>query len=348
MKAYLQLENDITFEGRAFGRVGDIVGEVVFNTSMAGYQELITDPSYYGQILTMTYPLIGNYGINLEDDESDGPKIKGLIVREKCDFPNNFRCELDLEGYLKYNNIMGLEGIDTRALTKIIRRNGTLRGLISLCRLPHTKLMDMLDGYNNSKAVDMVSTKETYTIEGSGKNLAVIDFGIKNTILQTLKDKGLKITVFPSNTSVSKILSSNPQGLFLSNGPGNPKDYPEIIENVKALLEKLPTMGNGLGHQFIALALGGDTEKLAFGHRGSNHPVKDVYKDRSYITSQNHGYVVSKVPKDMEITHISLNDQTIEGLRHETKPILSVQFQPEAYPGTEDTIDIFDEFIELL
>ncbi|RBP67310.1 carbamoyl-phosphate synthase small subunit [Alkalibaculum bacchi] len=348
MKAYLQLENDITFEGRAFGKVGDTVGEVVFDTSMAGYQELITDPSYYGQILTMTYPLIGNYGINLEDDQSESPKIKGLIVREKCDFPNNFRCELDLEGYLKYNNIMGLEGIDTRALTKIIRRNGTLRGLISLRRLPHTKLMDMLDGYNNSKAVDMVTTKETYTIEGSGRNLAVIDFGIKNTILQALKDKDLKITVFPSNTSVSEILSSNPQGLFLSNGPGDPKDYPEIIENVKALLEKIPTMGNGLGHQFIALALGGDTEKLAFGHRGSNHPVKDIYKDRSYITSQNHGYVVSKVPEDMEITHISLNDQTIEGLRHKTKPILSVQFQPEAYPGTEDMIDIFDEFIEQL
>lgn len=348
MKAYLQLENDITFEGRAFGKVGDTVGEVVFDTSMAGYQELITDPSYYGQILTMTYPLIGNYGINLEDDQSESPKIKGLIVREKCDFPNNFRCELDLEGYLKYNNIMGLEGIDTRALTKIIRRNGTLRGLISLRRLPHTKLMDMLDGYNNSKAVDMVTTKETYTIEGSGRNLAVIDFGIKNTILQALKDKDLKITVFPSNTSVSEILSSNPQGLFLSNGPGDPKDYPEIIENVKALLEKIPTMGNGLGHQFIALALGGDTEKLAFGHRGSNHPVKDIYKDRSYITSQNHGYVVSKVPEDMEITHISLNDQTIEGLRHKIKPILSVQFQPEAYPGTEDMIDIFDEFIEQL
>lgn len=348
MKAYLQLENGITFEGKAFGKISDTVGEVVFDTRMVGYQELITDPSYYGQILTMTYPLIGNCGINLEDDQSNGPKIKGLIVREKCDFPNNFRCELDLEGYLKYNNIMGLEGIDTRALTKIIRRNGTLRGLISIHRLPHTKLMEMLNGYNNSKAVDMVTTKERYTIEGTGKSLAVIDFGIKDTILQALKDKGLKITVFPSNTSVSEILSSNPKGLFLSNGPGNPKDYPQIIENVKILLETIPTMGNGLGHQFIALALGGDTEKLAFGHRGSNHPVKDIYKDRSYITSQNHGYVVSKAPKDMDITHINLNDQTIEGLRHKTKRILSVQFQPETYPGTEDVIDIFDEFVELL
>lgn len=348
MKAYLQLENGITFEGRAFGKVEDTIGEVVFNTSMAGYQELITDPSYYGQILTMTYPLIGNYGINLEDDQSNGPKIKGLIVREKCDFPNNFRCELDLDGYLKYNNIVGLEAIDTRALTKIIRKNGTLRGLISLRRLPHTKLMDVLDQYDNTRAVDMVTRKEMYTIERAGKNVAVIDFGIKNTILQALKDKGLKITVFPSNACVNEILHLNPQGLFLSNGPGNPKDYPQIIENIKVLLEKIPTMGIGLGHQFIALALGGDTEKLAFGHRSANHPVKDIYKDRSYITTQNHGYVVSTIPQDMEITHISLNDQTIEGLKHKTKAIRSVQFEPEAYPGTEGTLDIFDEFIELL
>ena len=296
----------------------------------------------------MTYPLIGNYGINLEDDQSNGPKIKGLIVREKCDFPNNFRCELDLDGYLKYNNIIGLEGIDTRALAKAIRKNGTLRGLISLHRLPHTKLMEVLNNYDNSEAVHKVSTKEVYTIKGSSKNLAVIDFGIKNTLLEALKDKNLNITVFPSNTSINEVLNSNPQGLFLSNGPGNPKDYPEIIGSVKAIVEKMPTMGVGLGHEFIALALGGDTEKLAFGHRGSNHPVKDIYKDRAYTTSQNHGYVVSKAPEEMDITHISLNDQTIEGLRHKTKPILSVQFEPEVYPGTEDTRSIFDEFIELL
>ncbi len=348
MKAYLQLENGITFEGRAFGRIEDTVGEVVFNTGMTGYQEIMTDPSYYGQIVTMTYPLIGNYGINLEDDQSNGPKIKGLIVREKANFPNNFRCELDLEGYLKYNNIMGLEGVDTRALTKVIRKSGTLKGLVTLRRLPQTKLMDLLNEYDNSDAVQKVSTKEPYTIEGSGKHIAVMDFGIKNNILESFKNKGLKVTVFPSNVSADEVLAVNPHGVFLSNGPGDPKDYKEIINNVRLLLDRKPTIGICLGHQLIALALGGDTGKLAFGHRGCNHPVKDIKKDRVYITSQNHGYVVNKIPEEMEVTHISLNDQTIEGLKHKTKPVLSVQFHPEASPGPDDAHGVFDEFMELM
>ncbi|MPW26871.1 glutamine-hydrolyzing carbamoyl-phosphate synthase small subunit [Alkalibaculum sp. M08DMB] len=348
MKSYLQLENGVIFEGNAFGKIEDTVGEVVFNTGMTGYQELMTDPSYYGQIVTMTYPLIGNYGINLEDDQSDSPKIKGLIVREKCDYPNNFRCELDLDGYLKYNNIMGLEGIDTRALTKVIRETGTLKGLMTHRRLPQSKLMDILNEYDNSDAVRKVGTKESYTIKGSGKHIAVIDFGIKNNILESFKNKGLKITVFPSNASADEVIGVNPNGIFLSNGPGDPKDYPDIIENVKIMIDKKPTIGICLGHQLIALALGGDTGKLAFGHRGCNHPVKDIKKDIVYITSQNHGYVVNKVPQDMEVTHISLNDKTIEGLRHITKPILTVQFHPEASPGPDDAHGVFDEFMELL
>ena len=348
MKAYLQLENDFTFEGRAFGKVEDTVGEVVFHTGMTGYQELITDPNCYGQIVTMTYPLIGNYGINLEDDESDGPKIKGLIVREKCDYPSNFRCELDLDGYLKYNNIIGLEGIDTRALTKVIRKNGTLRGIISLRRLPHSKLKEIVNGYDNTKAVNMVTTKEKYTINGLGKHLAVIDFGIKQSVLKMLKDKGFRLTIFPSTTTPKEILSIKPQGVFLSNGPGNPKDYQEIIDNIKAIAENTPTIGIGLGHQFITLALGGDTEKLCFGHRGSNQPVKNIFEDKSFITNQNHGYVVKEAPKDMEITHINLHDKTIEGLRHRSKPILSTQYHLEDFPGIIEGRSIFDEFMKQL
>ncbi|MFZ7121968.1 MAG: carbamoyl phosphate synthase small subunit [Eubacteriaceae bacterium] len=348
MKAYLQLENGVIFEGKAFGNVADTLGEVVFNTGMTGYQEIITDPSYYGQIVVMTYPLIGNYGINLEDSQSKAPQVKGLVVREKAKCPNNFRCELNLDGYLKYHKVMGIEGIDTRQLTKIIREKGTMKGIITTKRLTESKLQKILNNYDNNSAVHEVSTEETYSIDGTGKHIAIIDFGIKNNIIESFKNRGLKITVFPSNTTAERILSVNPDGIFLSNGPGNPKDYPHIINNIKILIENKPTIGICLGHQLIALALGGNTEKLKFGHRGCNHPVKDLKKDKVYITSQNHGYVVSKIPDEMEVTHINLNDNTVEGLKHKEKPLLSVQFHPEASPGPDDAHCIFDEFMELI
>ncbi|QSX07759.1 carbamoyl phosphate synthase small subunit [Alkalibacter rhizosphaerae] len=348
MIGYLQLENGRTFEGTLFGKVEDVTGEVVFNTGMTGYQELMTDPSYYGQIVTMTYPLIGNYGINLEDLESDRPKITGLIVRERAKHPSNFRCEMDLDSYLKYSGVTGLEGIDTRALTKVIRDHGTMRGVITTRMLTDTQLKQRLDSYDNGDAVRQVTARESYTLEGAGVHVAIMDFGIKNNILRSFQAKGCKVTVFPATASWQEVLQVRPDGIFLSNGPGDPKDCREILENVKELVERKPTIGICLGHQLIALALGGDTQKLAFGHRGSNHPVKDLGRDRVFITSQNHGYVVKDVPESMEVTHISMNDGSIEGLRHKDKPIFTVQFHPEASPGPSDSDYIFEQFMTLL
>jgi carbamoyl-phosphate synthase small subunit len=348
MKGYLQLENGQAFEGTLFGKVEDVTGEVVFNTGMTGYQELMTDPSYFGQIVTMTYPLIGNYGINVDDMESDRPQIKGLIVRERATRPSNFRCEMDLDNYLKYSGITGLEGIDTRALTKVIRTHGTMRGVITTRKMTDTQLRTRLEGYDNTYAVDQVTTKEPYVLEGDGIHVAVLDFGIKRNILRSFQEKGCKVTVFPARTPWQEVMRVRPDGIFLSNGPGDPKDCKEAIENVKELVERKPTVGICLGHQLIALAYGGDTEKLAFGHRGCNHPVKDLIRDRVYITSQNHGYVVKDIPDSMEVTHISMNDGSVEGLRHKDKPVFTVQFHPEASPGPSDSDYIFDQFMTLL
>ncbi|EOC99593.1 carbamoyl phosphate synthase small subunit [Caldisalinibacter kiritimatiensis] len=347
MKGYLILENGMVFNGKAFGYIKESVGEVVFNTGMTGYQEVITDPSYYGQIVTMTYPLIGNYGINLEDMESTTPKVRGFIVKEKADYPNNWRCEMKLDAYLKQNKVVGLEGIDTRALTKVIRNHGTMRGIISLKELTKSEVQQKLQSFNNTYAVKKVTTDKVYTIEGTGKHVAVLDFGIKQNIIRSLKKRNCKITIFPAYTSYEEILKVNPDLIFLSNGPGDPKDLKEIIDTIKNLIEKKPIAGICLGHQLLALSLGGNTEKLKFGHRGCNHPVKDLNSNRVYITSQNHGYVVKDLPEEMIKTHINLNDSTIEGMRHKTLPIYSVQFHPEASPGPMDTGYIFDEFLDL-
>lgn len=346
MKAKLILENGMEFEGKAFGHLKDSVGEVVFTTGMTGYQEVLTDPSYYGQIVTMTYPLIGNYGINLEDMESNGPKVKGFIVREKCNMPNNFRCELELETYLKAHKIVGLEGIDTRALTKVLRNNGTMKGIIALEELDTETVKEKLDNYSNKNAVSQVTTKKVYTIEGKGKHIAILDFGIKNNILRCFKKRGCKLTVFPANTTAEEVLSVNPDMVFLSNGPGDPMDLPEVIENIKKMVSVKPITGICLGHQLLALALGGETKKLKFGHRGCNHPVKDLETNKVSITSQNHGYVVEKLPEDMVITHTNINDVTVEGMKHKTLPIFSVQFHPEACSGPQDSEYIFDKFME--
>jgi len=315
---------------------------------MTGYEEILTDPSYFGQIVTMTYPLIGNYGINLEDVESKSPKVKGFIVREKCDYPNNFRCEMDLEGYLKQNKIIGLEGIDTRALTKILRKNGTMKGIIATKELSIGEIEQKLKKFNNRDAVMNVTSKECYTIEGTRQHIAIIDFGIKENILRSFKQRNCKLTIFPANAKSEEILKVNPDLVFLSNGPGDPEDLQEVIKMLKEIIGKKPIVGICLGHQLLALALGGKTGKLKFGHRGCNHPVKDIEENKVYITSQNHGYYVSELPKDMEVTHVSVNDGTIEGMKHKTLPIFSVQFHPEACPGPRDIDVIFDRFLSIL
>lgn len=347
MKAQLILENGMKFEGIAFGYLKESVGEVVFNTGMTGYQEVLTDPSYYGQIVTMTYPLIGNYGINLDDMESKTPKVKALIVREKSNNPNNFRCEMELDGYLKQNKILGLEGIDTRALTKILRNNGTMKGIIALKDMTKTEVDEKLKCFDNTSAVSEVTTKKVYEIEGSGKHIAIMDFGIKQNIIRSFMRRNCKITVFPAYTKAEEVLKVNPDSIFLSNGPGDPEDLDEIVENIKDMIDKKPIIGICLGHQLLSLVLGGSTEKLKFGHRGCNHPVKDLEKNRVFITSQNHGYVVKDLPKDMVLTHVNINDGTIEGMKHKILPIYSVQFHPEANPGPRDMDYIFDEFVKL-
>ncbi len=348
MKAKLILQDGTIFEGKAFGYLNESVGEVVFNTSMTGYGEILTDPSYFGQIVTMTYPLIGNYGINLEDIESTGVHVKGLIVREKSDTPNNFRCEMDIDTYLKQNKVIGLEGIDTRALTKILRNSGTMKGIISLESSSLEDVQSKLDSFDNTLAVKTVTRKEVQHIKGNGKKIAVLDFGVKENILRSFKERNCDITVFPATTSPEEVLSINPDLIFLSNGPGDPEDLEDVILNIKELVTKKPTCGICLGHQLLALALGGETAKLKFGHRGGNHPVKDIELDKVFITSQNHGYYVSKMPEDMKVTHINLNDQTVEGMRHNTLPIYSVQYHPEACPGPKDNDYIFDKFLDLI
>jgi carbamoyl-phosphate synthase small subunit len=347
MKAKLILENGSVFEGEAFGYLQETIGEVVFNTGMTGYQEVLTDPSYYGQIVTMTYPLIGNYGLNLEDAESSSPKVKGFIVREACKQPSNFRCEMGLEDYLENNKIMALEKIDTRALTKILRDNGTMKGIITLEELSEAYIKEKLEDFSNKEAVSCVTTDRVYQVPGNGIHVAAVDFGIKTNILRSFKKRGCKITVFPASATCDEILKVNPDLIFLSNGPGDPEDLTEVIENIKCLLGKKPLVGICLGHQLLALALGGKTSKLKFGHRGCNHPVKDLEEKRVYITTQNHGYYVSELPADTTVTHISMNDGTNEGMRHNKYPIFSVQFHPEACPGPKDVNYIFDKFLEV-
>lgn len=346
MKAKLILENGMVFEGKAFGYLKDSVGEVVFTTGMTGYQEVLTDPSYYGQIVTMTYPLIGNYGINLEDMESRSAQVRGFVVREKCDLPNNFRCELELETFLKQNKIVGIEGIDTRALTKVLRNKGTMKGVITVNELDEQEINSKIKSFTNKDAVMNVTTQEKYVIDGPGKHVAVMDFGVKTNILRCFNKRGCKLTVFPASATAEEVLSVNPDLVFLSNGPGDPQDLPEAIENIKILVDKKPVVGICLGHQLLALALGGTTKKLKFGHRGCNHPVKDLETGKVTITSQNHGYVVETLPDNMQVTHTNINDTTIEGMKHKELPIFSVQFHPEASAGPKDSEYIFDKFIE--
>ncbi|MGE5630771.1 MAG: carbamoyl phosphate synthase small subunit [Caulobacteraceae bacterium] len=347
MKAKLVLENGMIFEGRAFGYLQETVGEVVFNTGITGYQEVLTDPSYYGQIVTMTYPLIGNYGLNLEDAESKAPKVKGFIVREACDYPNNFRCEIKLNDYLRNNKIMAMDQVDTRALTKVLRNSGTMKGIITLYKLNENEIKEKLRSFSNTDAVFNVTAKKSYTMPGTGKHVAIMDFGIKSDIINSFKRRNCKMTIFPAGASYDEILNVNPDLIFLSNGPGDPVDLIPVIKNLKQLIGRKPIAGICLGHQLLALALGGKTAKLKFGHRGCNHPVKALEENRIYITSQNHGYYVKELPQGTVATHISMNDGTVEGMRHKTLPICCVQFHPEASPGPKDANNIFDQFLQM-
>lgn len=349
VKAKLILENGKIFSGYAFGHVEDITAEVVFNTAMTGYQETLTDPSYAGQFVVMTYPLIGNYGINLEDMESDKVHMKGFIVRENCEVPNNFRCEMTLDGFLKENKVVGLYGIDTRALTRTIREHGTMKGIITTLENISTKeIQQRFEMLDNTKLVSEVSRDKVKVYNGSKNHIAVIDYGIKQNILREFRKRGCKLTVFPYNATFDEIMSVNPDGVFLSNGPGDPTDIPECMEVVKKLTEVKPVVGICLGHQLICLAFGATIEKLKFGHHGANHPVKDVKNNRVYISSQNHNYCATTLPDCLETTFVNVNDGTIEGVKHKTLKVASVQFHPEASPGPRETNYIFDEFVNII
>ncbi len=348
--AVLVLEDGTVFYGESFGAQIQAHGEVVFNTGMTGYQEVLTDPSYCGQIVTMTYPLIGNYGINESDQESIKPQVRGFIVREHCSMPSNWKSKGSLEEYLKYHGIPALHGLDTRAITRKIRIYGTMMGLIAP-EIPDKVAIQALREMRCNHAVGQVTTKVSYTLKGGGARLAVLDFGIKGNILKALQHRDLNLTVYPADTDANTILAANPQGIILSNGPGDPKENTSAIETIRVLMDKMPVFGICLGHQLMALAADADTEKLKYGHRGCNHPVADLTQDRVYITSQNHGYTIiekSLNANAMEVTHRNANDGTIEGIRYIDRPVFSVQFHPEASPGPQDTAHLFDRFLAML
>ena len=348
MNGKLILENGLTFNGTIFGTLGESVGELGFNTGMTGYQELLTDPSYEGQIVVMTYPLIGNYGINLDDLESDGVKVRGFVIKEEAKLPNNFRCEITLEGFLRQHNIVAFKGIDTRYLTKVIRDNGSMKAIITDRDLTHSEIKERFESFNNDDAVSKVSTKLIYEIKGEGLRIGVFDFGVKKNILRNFQKRGCHLVVFPWDTPADIVKNYNLDGIFLSNGPGDPAKLTGVIENIKKFVGKLPIVGICLGHQLLAWALGGTTKKLKYGHRGCNHPVKDLEKNRIFITSQNHGYVVDKVPESMKITHINLNDNSIEGMKSDELKIACVQYHPEAWPGPSDSEYLFDDFLDII
>lgn len=364
-KALLVLKDGMVFEGRGFGAQGETIGEVVFNTSMSGYQEILTDPSYRGQIVTMTYTQMGNYGINPEDVESAGaPKVEGFIVKENIDFPSNWRSTGSLSGYLRDAGVVGIEGIDTRALTRHLRNKGAQMGIISTTETDPRKLHDKIRTHPGIGGIDYVkevTTKESYTWTESlwdtaplvglpRKRIVAYDFGIKFNILRNLVHYGFDVTVVPAQTPAERVLEMKPDGVFLSNGPGDPEAITYGIDSTRKLLGKLPVFGICLGHQIMGLALGGRTYKLKFGHHGGNHPVMDLKTGRIEITAQNHNYCVDVkgLGDKVVLTHKNLYDGTEEGMRHRELPALSVQHHPEAGPGPHDAAHIFERFRELM
>jgi carbamoyl-phosphate synthase small subunit len=357
MKALLALEDGTVFYGNTFAGVGEVSGEVVFNTSMTGYQEILTDPSYKGQIVTMTYPLIGNYGINSEDVESSRIQVEGFVVREYEPLPSNWRAEQTLADYLSQQGIVGIEGVDTRALARHIRLAGAMKGVISTSDLDPaslTKKAKASQGFVGLDLVQGVTCQKPYKWpqeNGARFEVVTFDCGMKFNIARSLAQRGCHVTVVPAHTSAEEIRTMNPDGIVLSNGPGDPEPITYVVDTVKSLIPDYPIFGICLGHQMLGLAFGGKTYKLKFGHRGANHPVKNLSTGKVEITSQNHGFCVdveSIKDPDVEITHINLNDQTMEGMRHRKLPVFSVQYHPEASPGPHDAGYLFDEFVGLM
>ena len=357
MEGLIYLEDGTVFKGIGFGARGTAVGELVFNTSMTGYQKILTDPSDKGQIITMTYPLIGNYGVSDIDNESDGIHAFGLVIKDLCDMPSNSNSVMSLDQWLREQKVPGVFGVDTRQITKKIRKFGTVKCLISTEDISIAEAKELCSkGELRGDWMKEASTKEKYVLEPTAVTeekpyeVAVLDFGVKTNILRCLQVRNCRLTVYPYGTTAAEILQENPDGIFLTNGPGDPEEAKEAIEEVHNLIRtsEVPMFGICMGHQILALALGGKTYKLKYGHRGGNHGVYDKETKRSYITSQNHGYAVqheSIILKGMEVTHLNLNDGTVEGMEHRDLPIFSVQFHPEASPGPDDNAYLFDKFI---
>ena len=366
--AKLALEDGAVFTGRAFGATGTSEGEVVFNTSMTGYQEILTDPSYKGQIVTMTYPLIGNYGINADDVESKRPHVSGFVIKELSPVYSNYRANESLDDYLKRNNIMGISGIDTRALTRRLRITGSMRGVLTAEAIADAALVAKAKSAAAMAGADWVKAvkpdcaydwKEDHAdawkfgspLRADGKHVVAIDCGAKQNILRHLSERGVKVTVLPADATAEQILAEKPDGLFVSNGPGDPAVLDYAVDPIKGVMDKVPVFGICLGHQLLARAIGASTYKLKFGHRGGNQPVKNVETGRVEITSQNHGFAVDRASLEKNggvVTHVNLNDQTVAGFRHTTLPMFSVQYHPEASPGPHDAAYLFDAFMELI
>jgi carbamoyl-phosphate synthase small subunit len=352
MQARLLLEDGTLLMGRSFGAEGESVGEVVFNTGITGYQEVLSDPSYCGQMVTMTYPLIGNYGINRDDFESIRPCIHGFIVREHTEVPSNWRSQYTIDRLLKDYEVVGISDIDTRMLTRKIRHHGTMKGIMTTGTDSIDALMEKLNGTPlMTDQVPRVSTKSIFSCPGEGHRVVLIDYGSKYGILRELTKRQCDVVVVPYNTPASEIRRLRPDGVLLSNGPGDPKDVMESVKVVQKIMKEFPLFGICLGHQLFALANGANTEKMKFGHRGGNHPVKDVESGRVFITSQNHSYTVEKESIDnnsLNVSHINSNDGTVEGLRHKSLPAFSIQYHPEAAPGPYDSGYLFDQFIDMM
>lgn len=353
MKAFLILEDGTVFSGIHIGARKEIVSEIVFNTSMTGYLEVLTDPSYAGQAVCMTYPLIGNYGVCREDMESERIWPDGLIVRELSRIPSNFRCDITIQEFLEEYEIPGIAGIDTRALVRHLREKGTMNGMITTREdyVPE-EILPMLKSYTTGKVVEKVTCPEKYTVGDGERKVALLDFGTKRNIVRSLLKRGCQVTVYPAYTKAEEILADKPEGIMLSNGPGDPKECTEIIRELKKLYDSnVPVFAICLGHQLMALATGADTFKMKYGHRGGNHPVKDITTGKVYISSQNHGYVVDMEKLDSSVAEpyfVNVNDGTCEGLSYKNKPIFTVQFHPEACSGPLDSNFLFDRFFESL
>ena len=353
MKAFLILEDGHVFTGRSIGSTREAVSEIVFNTSMTGYLEVLTDPSYAGQAVVMTYPLIGNYGICYEDMESERPWVDGFIVRELSRMPSNFRSEDTIQNFLEKNDIPGICGIDTRALTKILRESGTMNGMITTDENYNMdEVMKKLKAYSTGDEVSKVSCREKKVLPGDGYKVALLDLGAKKNIARSLNERGCEVTIYPSSTTAEEIIASRPDGIMLSNGPGDPKACVQVIRESRKLYEtEIPIFAICLGHQLMALATGADTFKLKYGHRGGNHPVKDMETGRVYISSQNHGYAVDPESLDPQVAvpaFTNVNDGTNEGLKYVGKNIFTVQYHPEACPGPQDSSYLFDRFLKMM